>query len=175
MPSASHAAANSEPIDAAALHHELRSAVGAGSGKGAGTLDCPRYSACCGRSGQAFASALRNVSFASPTHRPGSGVNQSSCRSQSWRLQARIIEDFRFAVGWHVLVALPFVAVPLPGASGLFRWSRAAATAPFRRSVRKRIAGPGMNDTELLPIRAVFGMRAAQMREETVAQLRYRK
>ena len=43
----------------------------------------PRNSASCGRSCHTLASTLRKFSFASPTHKPGSGVNQSSLRSHS--------------------------------------------------------------------------------------------
>ena len=42
----------------------------------------PRNSASSGRSSQTLASTCRKFSFASPIHKPGSGVNQSNWRSQ---------------------------------------------------------------------------------------------
>ena len=59
----------------------------------------------------------KNASLASPTQSPGSGVNQSNCRSQRWRAPGEGHPGSR-VYPWSPLLVLelPFVAIPEPQA-----------------------------------------------------------
>ena len=123
------------------------------------------------------ASVPRKFSFASPTHKPGSGVNQSSLRSHcvagSRRGSSRI-SGLSAGPASCGSLRLPLVAVPKPDALVALAFRQQPQPHGFVEQFENELRRRRMRDAELLPIHAVVRLRPAQMHQQAMAQLAHR-
>ena len=85
--------------------------------------------------------------------------------------EARVVENFRFVVrAFSSLVGQPVVAVPKPDAAVALAFGEQPQADGVIEQFENKLRLGGMGDAQFLPIQPVAGLRAAQMREQAMAE-----